>query len=88
LNDFTIRPGDIPHHRTGPEQDQQARLNAVRAMDRAGYTVEEMAEVLDALALLPGQEQKRNANGFNSQLVGKDRAACRPTKKEISYIPN
>jgi hypothetical protein len=76
----------VVHHRTGPEQDQRARLAVVRAMSSTGHSAEEMAEVLDALALLPGQEEKRNLLGVD--LRGEGNPTCLPKDKTLTYIPS
>lgn len=49
----------IPFHSTGPEQDHRARLNVAGTMHASGHTHEEIAQVLEILGLLPGQETER-----------------------------
>lgn len=79
----------VPHHRTGPDQDQAARLAVVRGMS-GRYTNAEMAEVLDMLALRPGQEQQRRTSGPpvpGRTLPGE--GTCGPkTKMSKVYVPN
>lgn len=79
----------VPHHRTGPEQDQAARLAVVRGMS-GRFSVEEMAETLEMIGLLPGQEKERNVAGMNlASLPGRDGKACGPKSKIAKvYIPN
>lgn len=78
----------IPHHRTGPEQDHAARLTVVRSM-MDQHSLEEMAEVLDMLALLPGQEEVRAPGDRPMPKTLPGEGTCGP-KSQMGkvYVPN
>jgi len=67
---------DMGGHKRGPVQDQKARLVIAGHAHAAGFSVGEIAELLDALALLPGQETTRHLAGPN--LRGETNPTCIP----------
>lgn len=74
-------------HRPGPDQDRAARLTVVRLMAENGHDHQTIAEVLDALALLPGQEPQRGILGVD--LTGEGKPRCMPAKSRATvYIPS
>lgn len=72
-------------HAPGPEQDHRARLAVVRCMSESGATIEEMADILDCLALLPGQEDQRGA-AIALTTMTRD-PSCTPTTSRDGYRP-
>jgi hypothetical protein len=67
---------DMSGHKRGPGQDQKARLVVAGHAHAAGFSVGEIAELLDALALLPGQETTRQVAGPG--LRGETNPTCIP----------
>lgn len=67
------------HHKTGPEQDHRARLVVVDTLRKQNHGIRAMAEVLDMLALLPGQESKRNTATANLKSIPQEQE-CGPKK--------
>lgn len=65
---------DLSGHRRGPGQDQKARLVIAGHGHQAGLSISEITELLDALALLPGQETERDLAG--PDLRGENNPTC------------
>lgn len=69
-------------------RDQLARLTVVRTMADSGYSHEAIAEMLDMLGLLPGQEGERGLSG-TSLTHRPGEGACGPrSKMSRVYVPN
>jgi hypothetical protein len=76
--------GRIAGHSPGPEQDRLARLAVVSTMASHGESAQEIYQVLDILALLPGQETERD--GLAGTLAaGSGEPKCGP-KTVRTYI--
>lgn len=73
-------------HQLGQVQDHAARLAVCHTMAKSGHAPGDIYDVLDALALLPGTEHKRDMIGSIST-APKD-ALCTPTTSRTAYIPN
>jgi hypothetical protein len=71
-------------HKPGPEQDWRARLVVVARMAESGHDHRAIAQVLQALALLPGQESERDKTVTNLRASGEPQ--CGPKTTGRTYI--
>lgn len=74
---------DTRHHKIGPEQDRKVQLAVIRGCPDA--SIEELAELFNMLAIMPGQSSKRGSaiplhhpNDGNGSI---------PTDKSQVFIP-
>lgn len=79
MSDLYASP-KVPFHQTGAAQDHRARLVVVDTLRKQNHGIRAMAEVLDMLALLPGQESKRNIASANLTSIPQEQE-CGPQKK-------
>lgn len=78
----------VETHTLGPEQDRAARLAVCHLMGESGESPEQIAEVLQMLALYPGTEHKRYISGTDLTTMSKE-PGCLPKSPALSsYVPN